>query len=79
MAQQGNSAPTQQERLELLSTIADSTMDYIQSQMAKDYIAPVHMKMLNILFGRMDEMIGIVEGFTDWEGYQELVEFYSND
>lgn len=79
MAQQESRLPTKRERLELLSAIAGSTMDYIQSLMGKNYIAPVHMEMLNILFGRMDEMLGIAEGFTAKEDYEELVRFYNND
>lgn len=79
MAQQESNIPRQQERLHLLENIITHTQQFIYNSTKIYTTGAISMAILNIVYGKLDEMLLLANGDINQKEYDELLEAYPDE
>lgn len=79
MAQQESNTPSQQDRLHLLENIITHTQQFIYNSTKTCTTRTVSMAILNIVYGKLDEMLLLANGDINQNEYDELLEAYPDE
>lgn len=79
MAQQASDGPSQQERLHVLENIITHTQEFIYNSTKPYPAGTIAMAILNIVYGKLDEMLLLASGDINHNEYEELLKAYPDD
>lgn len=79
MAQQESKKPTQAERLHLLENIIVHTQQVIYNSTKEQPIGAIYVLTLNVVYGKLDEMLLLASGDITRKEYDELLKAYPDD
>lgn len=79
MAQQENNTPSQQDRLHLLENIIAHTQQFIYNSTKTYTTGTISVAILNIVYGKLDEMLLLANGDINQKEYDELLEAYPDE
>lgn len=79
MAQQESNTPSQQDRLHLLKNIIAHTQQFIYNSSKPYTTGTISVAILNIVYGKLDEMLLLVNSDINKKEYDELLEAYPDE
>lgn len=79
MAQQESNTPSQQDRLHLLENIITHMQQFIYNSTKPYTTETISMAILNIVYGKLDEMLLLANGDINQKEYDELLEAYPDE
>ena len=79
MAQQESNTPSQQDRLHLLENIITHTQQFIYNSTKTYTTGTISVAILNIVYGKLDEMLLLANGDINQKEYDELLEAYPDE
>lgn len=79
MAQQESNTSSQQDRLHLLENIITHTQQFIYNSTKAYTTEAISMAILNIVYGKLDEMLLLANGDINQKEYDKLLEAYPDE